>query len=704
MNHDSSRPDFTTVRRTLGATKIGDWVLYPDVGVLRQGETEVRLNAKTLNVLLVLMDAGDAGEARDTLLDRVWGEHYPNDSVVSRAIADLRSAFGEKAGEQKYIRTLPKFGYQLVAKVSAQQAIDKLTPTMPTRGRKLMITALMVIAVAAIVWLTQTSDNESATSAILRLPPPRPLTSAPGIEHQPRIVPGGDWVVYAALRPGQNDWDLFRVAISDGTSQPLAVTPGVQEHGPAASPAGEDVAYVRMTEEACEVVVQSLVLGVPEPVAECTQKFPTLVDWSTDGRQLVFTGAEANDKDGYRRLYVIDRASGETRRLTEAVSPTGSDFYPRVSPDGRKLSFLRGEPQPDHRTTLWIVDMQSGVETQLTDQPAQLGGMAWIDAATLIYGVNDGGRINGWMINVVTNAVTPFEQFDLVHPDYQKDDNLLVAAQMRSNRDLYLLGTNDRSRFLARSTSDDHHARFSNDEQWIVFVSRRSGHEEIWIANTETEATRMLTRFDGATVRYPDWHPDGQRVLFSAETEAGERLFVVDVVSGEMRPMDINDDDATTARWLDGDRLVYGCRRDGNWGICVGNSSGVERIAEGYFRPTPIDENTIAVVDENGSLYRMDTTGSSTEIMWEDLPESGRFGWTVSGDELIYATAGGQSKSPRLVRYNLVTGESRIVFEGSMPLADTTISVGRKSGALLFTRYQTVSDDLVLIEDAFRGP
>lgn len=703
MNKDSPRPDFTKARRTLGAMQVGDWVLHPDIGVLRQGETEVRLTAKSLNVLLVLINAGESGEARDTLLDRVWGEHYPNDSVVSRAIADLRSAFGEKAGEQKYIRTLPKFGYQLVATVSALQADDRSMPAVPVRGPGLMITSFVIVVAAAIAWFTQVSNYESSPLAVLRLPLSRPLTSAPGLEHQPRFVPGGEWVVYSALRPGRIDWDLFRVSTSDGTSQPVAVTPGVQEHGPAVSPAGEEVAYVRITQEACDVVVQSLVLGVPEPIARCTRKFPTLVDWSPDGRQLVYTGSEEADEDGYRRLYAIDRASGKTRRLTDAVSPTGSDFYPRVSPDGRAVAFLRGEPQPDHRTTLWIVDMHSGEETRLTDQPAQLGGMVWLDAVTLIYGINDGGRIDGRMIDVVTNTVTPFERFDLVHPDYQRDGDVLVAAQMRSDRDLYLLDSGDRSRFLARSTSDDHHARFSNDEQWIVFISRRSGHDEIWIANTETQATRRLTRFDGATVRYPEWHPGGQRILFSAETEAGERLFVIDVVSGEMRQVDTSDKVATTARWLDDDRLVYGCRRDGSWGICVGNSAGGERIAEGYFRPTPIDAHTIAVVDEKGTLYRMDSSDGSTEMMWEGLPESGRFGWTVSGDHLIYATAGGEPSSPRLVQRNLVSGDSSIVFEGSMPLADTTISVGQRSGALLFTRHQTVSDDLVLFEGAFGG-
>ena len=115
MNEATPRPDAREARGRRGPTKIGDWVLHADLGLLRSDAREVRLNAKTLHVLLVLLDAGDKAVSRDALLDQVWGESYPSDSVISRAMADLRAAFGEKAGEQKYIRTLPKYGYQFVA-------------------------------------------------------------------------------------------------------------------------------------------------------------------------------------------------------------------------------------------------------------------------------------------------------------------------------------------------------------------------------------------------------------------------------------------------------------------------------------------------------------------------------------------------------------------------------------------------------------
>ena len=115
MTDRPEKTDLRDLRARRGTTRIGEWVLYPDLGVLRGDRGETRINPKALHVLLVLLDAGDKGVSRDELLNQVWGEHYPSDNVISRAMADLRAAFGEKAGDQKYIRTLPKFGYQLVA-------------------------------------------------------------------------------------------------------------------------------------------------------------------------------------------------------------------------------------------------------------------------------------------------------------------------------------------------------------------------------------------------------------------------------------------------------------------------------------------------------------------------------------------------------------------------------------------------------------
>jgi Tol biopolymer transport system component/DNA-binding winged helix-turn-helix (wHTH) protein len=691
-----------------GPTQIGEWVLHPDLGLLRGDTVEVRLNAKSLHVLLVLLDAGDKGVSRDALLDQVWGENYPSDSVISRAMADLRAAFGEKAGEQKYIRTLPKYGYQFVAEHREIGVEDSAPPSSATishvhKYRYHYVAAATLLIAAMLLPQVLRTPVPPDSQAVL-LAGHKPLTSAPGLEHQPRIVPGEEWVVYAVMRRDRSDWDLFRVAIADGESQPVAVTPGVHEHGPAISPFGDELAYVRMTESTCDVVIQSLALGVPESITSCTRKFPTLVDWSPTENWLAYTMAQRSEAESLRRIYLVDRITGETRRLTDAVSPTGTDFYPRFSPSGNQLAFLRGEPQPDHRTTLWVVNIASGEETRLTDSPAQIGGMAWIDESTMIYSLSNAGRMRGQWLNLDSGETRPIESTEFVHPDYSAAGQLLVAAELRSERDLALLKPNGEVNAVAQSTSDDHHGQLSPDESLIALISRRSGFDELWIAAVDDGATRRLTRFDGATVRYPDWHPDGQRILFTVQSDAGEQLYGVNVVSGATAPITTSFHEITTPRWMpDGRRWVSGCLDASGWGVCTGDEQDVSRVASGYFRPQPLDDEFVAVVDRTGVLYRLALSAGSVEEIWDGMPGRGRNGWAIDEKRILFLSGGNTSNSGRLLELDTESGNLTEHFVGLMPLTDTNISIGQSSGTILFTRFQSSSDDLVLYE-GITGP
>ncbi len=711
IENNPSAPTFEQRRKT-PAMRIGDWVLHADLGVLRQADQEVRLNAKTLHVLLVLVAPDGRGVARNSLLEEIWGASYPSDSVVSRAIADLRNVFGEKAGEQRYIRTLPKYGYQLVAGV--KPAADQ-QPAAEASGAVIrnqaghrsfsrlqypMYALLMVVIGVVIVIGRQGSTLLPNGSSTQQLPAPRPLTSAPGVEHQPRFSPDGSWVIYAALKPDRSDWDLFRAFVDDGSSQPVATSTGVDEHGPAVSPAGDQVAYVRLAADSCEVVIQTVTVGVPSPIAECTSRFPTLVDWSPDGDWLAYTIDASQENSQRRRLYAVNRHNHEQRRLTDAVSVSGSDFYPRYSPSGQQLAFLRGEPQPDHRTTLWVVDLHNGEERQISQLPTQIGGMAWLDEQHLIYSSADAGQFQMFRININTIEKYTYSATGIIHPDFHPSSGKLAVAQLRNEYDLLLYKPGAGTVTVAQSTSDDHSGVLSPDEQWLAFISRRSGTEELWIAGSDFTTARRLTRFEGATLRYPHWHPDGSRLLFTAQSEGREQLYQVDIVTAEVSPLGSEDIDVTTPKWMPGGRQwVSGCRLQQRWSLCLGDADGYQELAAGLFRPVPSDEHTLYAVDTDGILHRYDIDQRSSEPVWNGLPGSGRMGWTVADRQLYYLVGDSNTSLGRLHQRDLVSGRETLLYQGSLPLADTTLHHGMRSGAILFTGSKSENDDVVFFQD-----
>ncbi|PWB69723.1 MAG: hypothetical protein C3F15_14740, partial [Holophagae bacterium] len=103
----------------LGAQfRIGDWLVEPSLNRISRGETLVQLESKAIDVLLYLAArAGELVDRRD-LQDAVWQTEFVSYNAVVGRISELREAFEDDAREPRYIETIPKRGYRLIAEVS----------------------------------------------------------------------------------------------------------------------------------------------------------------------------------------------------------------------------------------------------------------------------------------------------------------------------------------------------------------------------------------------------------------------------------------------------------------------------------------------------------------------------------------------------------------------------------------------------------
>jgi DNA-binding winged helix-turn-helix (wHTH) protein len=78
----------------------------------------VRLEPKVMQVLVCL--AAHAGDvvAKEHLIRTVWPDTFVTDDVLTRSISELRRVFGDDAKEPRFIQTILKSGYRLIAQVS----------------------------------------------------------------------------------------------------------------------------------------------------------------------------------------------------------------------------------------------------------------------------------------------------------------------------------------------------------------------------------------------------------------------------------------------------------------------------------------------------------------------------------------------------------------------------------------------------------
>lgn len=86
-----------------------------------------------MDVLNYLAENAGQVVSHDELLKHFWHGSFPSDHAVHKAIAELRSALGDDAHHPSYIRTIPKRGYSLIAKVRLEASgpvVDSKNPNI----------------------------------------------------------------------------------------------------------------------------------------------------------------------------------------------------------------------------------------------------------------------------------------------------------------------------------------------------------------------------------------------------------------------------------------------------------------------------------------------------------------------------------------------------------------------------------------------
>jgi TolB-like protein/DNA-binding winged helix-turn-helix (wHTH) protein/Tfp pilus assembly protein PilF len=91
-----------------------------DVGrrvVLREGQP-VSLTSKSFDTLLVLVERRSEVVHKDELMKTLWPDTIVEENNLTQQISMLRKALGERAGEHRYVLTVPGRGYRFIAEVN----------------------------------------------------------------------------------------------------------------------------------------------------------------------------------------------------------------------------------------------------------------------------------------------------------------------------------------------------------------------------------------------------------------------------------------------------------------------------------------------------------------------------------------------------------------------------------------------------------
>jgi len=175
--------------------RVGAWCVDPALGEMtRAGET-VRLEPRTLRLLLCLTARAGEIVSADELLGQVWQGVVVTPDSVYQAIASLRRLLGDDPRQASYIATVPRQGYRMVAPVGPwdEPAVPATPPAAgaappsaaPGRRRASLLAACVAASAGLALWM-------SGTQATRPQPPAVSAAQVPQYQNSIAVLPFSD--------------------------------------------------------------------------------------------------------------------------------------------------------------------------------------------------------------------------------------------------------------------------------------------------------------------------------------------------------------------------------------------------------------------------------------------------------------------------------------------------------------------------------
>jgi Tol biopolymer transport system component len=302
------------------------------------------------------------------------------------------------------------------------------------------------------------------------------------VARHPTVSPDGRTVVWSALSTAGNIWTLpiTRQGEAAGPARPLTHVQA-RSTWPVFSPSGTSIAFGR-SGPGMDPDVWTMDTEGRNPIqlTSSSSSANLIGDWLPDGRRIFFV----TNRTKQAALWTIDTITRKEEPLPFSDPDIG---IPRISPDATRLAYQT--KMGSATINVWIADIRTGMRRQLTFDREFIGFPCWSpDGKSLAVQVSRG-------------------------------DDAQVAVLSSEGGDPVQL-TFDRGLSWPFS--------FSPDGDKIAFAGSRQDRWAIWWVSRSTQKQQRLTPNVplNAYVRYPDWSPRGDRIVYEYGETTGHLWMV----------------------------------------------------------------------------------------------------------------------------------------------------------------------------------
>lgn len=493
--------------------QFGTFEVDMKAGELRRNGTRIRLQEQPFQILTMLLERPGEVVTREELRGRLWpADTYVDfDHSLNAAVRRLRDALGDSAENSRFVETVARRGYRLLAPVvfprngttTSLQATEPLPEKIPARTvwwRNRWITGTLIAAVligAGLFagWLLGRRSSAPAAVSV------RQLTANPSKASvvAAAISPDGKPLAYG------DKTGIYLRQVQTGETHPIPTQDKAELFPVAWFPDGSHLVAVGSTgpKDAPSLWSVSILGGSARKLADDGND-PAV---SADGSQIAFLRGSGTSQD----LWLMQADGSNPHRLLERRD--SFIVSPAWAPDGRHVAVVSGQYHPGSfsvDTQIESVNTGTGRTETILVRAGLNRGLAWTRSGRLIFAAAEAqpnpDDSNLWFLNLDTGTARPVgapvritRETGVVHSvSATADGRRLAFFKSTYQPDVYVSDIDPRGprlstpKLLTLDEREDFPYAWTPDSRSVIFLSNRDGDFHVFRQAPDQASPELL--------------------------------------------------------------------------------------------------------------------------------------------------------------------------------------------------------------------